>query len=128
MNSISFHDTKYALGWARLQTPDLRSPKPVPHVAREHPSHLVLYHQGSMPGNVAAVNLIPETGGAIIVLTNSLALNDTTDWLGELYLDAYLGVRKRNDHVALAKETAARALEWYPRLIKELKSQQIPDT
>ncbi|KAF2438274.1 beta-lactamase/transpeptidase-like protein [Karstenula rhodostoma CBS 690.94] len=138
MDPISFHETTYALGWARVQTPgpmgaiglnpDLLSPKPAPYVAREQPSHLVIYHQGSMPGNLAAVNLLPATGGAIIVLTNSLALNDAADWLGQLYSEAYLGVRKRHDYVALAKETVQSALEWHPRLIDELKAGQIRDT
>lgn len=138
MRATSLHETSYALGWARVQTPgpmgaiglnpDLLLPKPVPHVARDHPSELILYHQGSMPGNLAAVNLIPGKSGAIVVLTNSLALNDTADWIGELLLEAYLGVRNRNDYVSLAQETAAAALMWYPRLKAELESKRIRGT
>lgn len=62
--------------------PDLLSPKPAPKVARGHASHLILYYQGSMPGNLAAVNLVPSSKGAVNMLSNSLALNDTADWLG----------------------------------------------
>ena len=138
MNSISFHETTYALGWARVQTPgpmgaiglnpDLLKPKPMPQVAQGHPSTLLLYHQGCMPGNLAFIVLIPETRGAVLVLTNSSALNDTADWLGQLYLEAYLGVIKKNDYLALAKETAANALKWYPRLVDELERTRIPNT
>ncbi|KFA45548.1 hypothetical protein S40293_06604 [Stachybotrys chartarum IBT 40293] len=104
MNRISYHETSYALGWARVQTPapigaiglnpDLVYPDKFPEVARDHPSQLILYHQGRMPGNLAAVNLIPSSKGAIIVLTNCLALNDAADWLGQMYLEDYLGVEK----------------------------------
>ncbi|EHK50327.1 hypothetical protein TRIATDRAFT_183417, partial [Trichoderma atroviride IMI 206040] len=136
MNPISRRETSYALGWARVQTPgpmgaiglnpDLLKPKPVPEVARGHPSELILYHQGMMPGNLAAVNLVPSTKGAVIVLTNSLALNDTADWLGQLYLEAYLGVADRNDYVALSEETAKATLSWYPNVLTELEKDRIP--
>ncbi|KAL9026675.1 MAG: hypothetical protein Q9196_004698 [Gyalolechia fulgens] len=138
MNRISLHETSYALGWARMQTPGpmgaiglnpaLLSPRPVPEVARGHGSHLILYHQGSMPGSLAAVNLVPSTKGAIIVLSNSLALNDTADWLGQLYLEAYLGVEDRNDYVALSQESAQAALRWHPNMVSELLQNQIPGT
>lgn len=138
MNQISLHETSYALGWARVQTPgpmgaiglnpDLLSPKPAPNITRGHASHLILYHQGSMPGNLAAINLVPSTKGAVIVLSNSLALNDTADWLGQLYLEAYLGVENRNDYVALLKESAQAALRWHPKLISELLQNQNPGT
>ncbi|KAL8781488.1 MAG: hypothetical protein Q9203_000387 [Teloschistes exilis] len=71
MNAVSLHETSYAIGWARVQTPgpmgaiglnaDLLHPKPTAEVARGHASHLMLYHQGMMPGNLAAVNLVPST-------------------------------------------------------------------
>lgn len=108
--------------------PDLLDPKPAPDVARGHPSELILYHQGMMAGNLAAVNLIPSTKGAIIVLTNSLALNDTADWLGQLYLEAYLGVKERNDYITLSEEAVKGTLRWYPDILAELQQNQIPGT
>ncbi|KAF3074082.1 hypothetical protein CFAM422_003842 [Trichoderma lentiforme] len=138
MNPISRHETSYALGWARVQTPgpmgaiglnpDLLKPKPMPEVARGHPSELMLYHQGMMPGNLAAVNLVPSTKGAVIVLTNSLALNDTADWLGQLYLEAYLGVTQRNDYVALSEETVEATRSWYSDVSAQLEKDRIPGT
>ncbi|KAI4924848.1 uncharacterized protein J4E92_006884 [Alternaria infectoria] len=130
MNPITFRETSYALGWARVQTPgpmgaiginpSLVAPSQVPLVGRGIPSRLILYHQGCMPGNLAAINLIPETRGAVLILTNSLALNDAADWLGELYLEAYLDVQQKNDYVSLAQVSARNALDWYPKLEAEL--------
>ncbi|KAH0527544.1 hypothetical protein TsFJ059_002537 [Trichoderma semiorbis] len=138
MNPISRRETSYALGWTRVQTPgpmgaiglnpDLLKPKPMPDVARGHPSELILYHQGMMPGNLAAVNLVPSTKGAVIVLTNFLALNDTAVWLGQLYLEAYLGVPHRNDYVALSEETVEATLSWYSDVLAELEKNRIPGT
>lgn len=139
MSSISLHETTYALGWLRVQTPgpmevtgvnpNRLSPEAAPYLARDHPSHLVLYHPGMMPGSLAAVILVPSTGGAIIVLTNSLALStETAKWLSQLYLEAYLGVRNSHDYVALAKQGIKKALEWHPRLVKKLAATQTPGT
>ncbi|KAL8849319.1 MAG: hypothetical protein Q9221_005670 [Calogaya cf. arnoldii] len=138
INRISLRENSYALGWARLQTPGpmgaiglnprLLAPKPAPTIARDHSSSLILYQQGMMPGNLAAVNLVPSTKGAIIVLSNSLALNDTADWLGQLYLEAYLGVQNRNDYVALSTESAEAALGWQSRVVAELLRNQIQGT
>jgi CubicO group peptidase (beta-lactamase class C family) len=113
MSPITYRETSYALGWARLQTPgpmgaiginpSLLPPSQIPLIGRGEPSRLILYHQGCMPGNLAAINLILESRGAVLVLTISLALNDAADWLGQLYLEACLDVQQRNDYVSLAQ-------------------------
>jgi CubicO group peptidase (beta-lactamase class C family) len=130
MSPITYRETSYALGWARVQTPgpmdviglnpSLLPPSQMPLIGRVEASRLILYHQGCMPGNLAAINLIPESRGAVLVLTNSLALNDAADWLGQLYLEAYLDVQHRNDYVSLAQLSASNALDWYPKLEAEL--------
>jgi hypothetical protein len=138
MNGVSMDKASYGLGWARIQTPGpmgqighnpfLMGPEGMPEVAKGRPSKLIFYHQGSMAGILTAVILIPSSKGAIIVLTNSLALNDAADWLGQLYLEAYLGVDEKNDYVALAKQTADAARHWYPNLIRQLKRGQYSGT
>ncbi|KAI0202548.1 beta-lactamase/transpeptidase-like protein [Astrocystis sublimbata] len=140
MNKISERETSYALGWARVQTPGplgaiginpellQHRSKRMPDVARGHESTLVFYHNGSMSGNLAAINLIPSTQGAVLVLTNSLALNDVADWIGQLYLEAYLGVADRNDYILWAHETAEIAVQWYSRLNTELEANRIHGT
>ncbi|KAH7092986.1 hypothetical protein FB567DRAFT_160652 [Paraphoma chrysanthemicola] len=123
MNTITYRETSYALGWARVQTPGsmgavginptLLAPSQIPLVGRGVHSGVILYHQGCKPGNLAAINLVPEIRGAVLVITNSLALNDAADWLGELYLEAYLDVKQRNDYVLFEQMSARNALDWY---------------
>ena len=102
----TFRETSYGFGWARVQlqgpmgamgcNPPLL-PHGMPVVGKGAPSTLVCYHHGCMPGALAAVNLIPETESAIVVLSNSLALNDTPDWVGQLVLEELLDASERND-------------------------------
>ena len=54
-------------------------PDGMPIVGKGVPSRLVIYHQGSLPGALSAVVLIPGTETAIVVMSNSLALNDSPD-------------------------------------------------
>jgi hypothetical protein len=85
----SFRETSYAQGWCRAQLParigqtglnPLVLPT-MPIVGKGSPSRLVIYHSGSLVGSLTAVNLFPETHSAIVVLTNSLELNDCRlDW------------------------------------------------
>ena len=76
-------------------------PNGMPVVGKGAPSQLVLYHQGSLPGALAAVLLHPDTESAIVVLTNTLGLNDTPDWVAQLVLEEMLEVPDKNDYVAV---------------------------
>ena len=108
MNQPTRGETSCGLGWARVQLPGAMGgvgcnpplmPKGMPTVGKGGPSHLVIYHQESLPGALAAVNLVPDTESAIVVLTNSLALNDTADWVGQLVLEELLEVPERKDYI-----------------------------
>jgi hypothetical protein len=79
----------------------------MPVVGKGAPSQLVIYHQGSLPGALAAVILIPDTESAIVILTNSLSLNDTPDWIGQLILEEVLDVPERNDYIRAAESSVA---------------------
>ncbi|QUC17535.1 uncharacterized protein UV8b_01776 [Ustilaginoidea virens] len=130
MSEAYAHRESSGLGWIRVQTPApmgvgglnprIMHPRPMPDVATGHPTQYILYNQGSRSGNLAAVSLVPSTKGAIIVLTNTLGLNDVADWLGQMYLEAYLGVAKKNDYVRLARETAEKATQWNPQTMVNL--------
>ena len=83
----SKHESSYAYGWARVQLPCRMGqiglnlgllPDGMPLVGKGT-SQLVIYHQGSLPGSLALAALLPEINSAVIVLTNSLALNDVAD-------------------------------------------------
>ncbi len=126
------------MGWARTQLPGplgvvglngmwlpeaSGSPNGMPFVGKSTAPQLVIYHQGSNPGVLAAVNLLPESQSAIVVLSNTLALNDCADWVGQLLLESFLDVKTefQNDYLQIVKDTVARALAWYPAMEKELR-------
>ena len=87
-------------------------------------SRLVLYHQGSLPGALATINLLPDTESAIVILTNSLTLNDTPDWVGQLILEELLEVPHRNNYIKAAEASVAENAKWYPTTIGELHREQ----
>ncbi|KAG4284484.1 hypothetical protein FPRO06_08863 [Fusarium proliferatum] len=78
----SRHEASYAFGWGRVQLPGRFGqiglnpallPQGMPTIGRGT-SSLVLFHQGSLPGSLTFVGLLPETETVIVVLTSSLAL------------------------------------------------------
>ncbi len=128
-------EASYALGWGRIQlpgkmgqfglNPDLM-PDGMPIVGRGVPSQLVIFHQGSLPGALSVVILLPDTESAIVISTNALALNDVPDWVGQLVLEEFLAIplSQRNDFIKAAEISAAENLKWYPALIQELEQAQ----
>jgi hypothetical protein len=66
------------------------------------------------------VNLIPETGSAIIVLQNSLAPIDTADFVGQMLVEAVLGVPEPKNYVQLAKEFTDQSLQHISDISAEL--------
>ncbi|CDM30445.1 hypothetical protein DTO013E5_2597 [Penicillium roqueforti] len=133
MHQPSRNELSYALGWVRAQLPNrlghiginpgLMS-NGMPTVGKGVPSQLILFHQGSLPGALAIVILLPDTDSVIVVLSNSLALNDVPDWVGQLILEELLEVpeSERNDYIEAAHISVAESLKWYPALVGELGS------
>lgn len=137
LKKTSLRESSYALGWVRSQLPNSMGavglnpkwmPNGMPTVGKGIASRLVVYHQGSLPGALAAVNLLPESQSAIVVLTNTLALNDCADWVGQLVLETLLDVNDKNDYLSLAKESVANALVWHSSVEADLKKDRVPDT
>ncbi|KAJ5959871.1 uncharacterized protein N7479_007021 [Penicillium vulpinum] len=133
MDQPSRNELSYALGWGRAQLPNRLGqiginpglmPDGMPIVGKGVPSQLILFHQGSLPGALSIVILLPDTNNVIIVLSNSLALNDVPDWVGQLVLEELLEVpeSERNDYVKAAHSSVAENLKWYPALVGELGS------
>lgn len=129
MSQPTRSETSYAFGWARVQLPgrlgDLGCnpalmPNGMPIVGKGAPPQLVIYHQGSLPGALAAVLLLPDTESAIVVLTNTLSLNDTPDWVAQLVLEEMLEVPDKNDYVAAARTSVAEYAKWYSNTCEEL--------
>ena len=96
----------------------------MPVVRKGALSTMVCYHHGCMPGALAAVNLVPETESAIVVLSNSLTLNDTPDWVGQLGLEELRDIPERNDYIEAAKSSVAEYAKWFPNTMAELEKAQ----
>lgn len=122
-------------GWGRVQLTNRMGqiglnhgliPDGMPIIGKAVPSQLVIFHQGSHPGALAIVMLLPDSENVIIVLSNSLALTDVPDWVGQLVLEELLDVSEseRVDYLAPAKAAVAENLKWYPELVKELDAAQ----
>ncbi|KAG6990993.1 hypothetical protein G7Y79_00059g091780 [Physcia stellaris] len=137
MSQPTRSETSYAFGWARTQLPGRMGaigcnpglmPSGMPIVGKGAPSQLVIYHQGSLPGALAAVVLLPDTESAIVVLTNTLSLNDTPDWVSQLVLEEMLEVPDKNDYVAAATTSVAQNAKWYSDTREELSKSRKTNT
>ncbi|KAK0636140.1 beta-lactamase/transpeptidase-like protein [Bombardia bombarda] len=105
----------YGMGWIRTQLPGvvgLQGDNPefipieeLPILGSGAPAMTIYYHQGSAPGYYSALFLFPETESAIVVLTNSIPLNDAADWIAQTYISALFDFPNPADYVALAKES-----------------------
>ncbi|KAI9735120.1 MAG: hypothetical protein M1834_001708 [Cirrosporium novae-zelandiae] len=129
------HEHGYAAGWARTQLPGqlgLISNNPLiggePIVGGFSDSQLIIYHNGSMPGSTTCVYMSLETETAVVVLMNSLAPNDTADFVGQLLLQHVCDMTVKNDYVALATEFSWRTLHHMEALKLELDKERIPGT
>ena len=133
MNQPTRGEISYGFGWAPVQLPGRMGdigcnlplmPNGMPEVGKGVPSQLVIYHQGSLPGALVAVNLITDTESAIVVLTNSPSLSDTPHWVGQLVLEELLEVPERNDYIKAAEASVAENAKWYPTTLGELQREQ----
>ncbi|KAL7791170.1 penicillin-binding protein [Trichoderma afarasin] len=108
------HDSHfYGLGWIRTQlpsvvglqgdNPELLPLKDLPILGAGGSPMMMYYHQGSAMGYYSALFLFPETESAIVVLTNSIPLNDAADWIAQAYTSALFNFPKPANYVALAK-------------------------
>ncbi|ROV90339.1 hypothetical protein VMCG_09751 [Cytospora schulzeri] len=133
LNQPTFTESSYAFGVARLQLPGQMGyigfnpglvPDGMPTVAKNTPSRLILYHQGSLPGALSSIVMIPSLRITAVVMSNSLALNDCPDWVMQLLLEEILEAPDRNNFIAYSKTSAQSTLGWYEKTIKALKDAQ----
>ncbi|KUJ07020.1 beta-lactamase/transpeptidase-like protein [Mollisia scopiformis] len=102
MDLPTAREKSYAGGWARSQLPGT--------------------HQSSLVGDTSFVMLLPEAESAVVVLTNSMALNDAADWIGQLLVEKLLDSPIRNDYARLASLSAKRAIKKYEELTNKLEA------
>ncbi|KAH8658544.1 beta-lactamase/transpeptidase-like protein [Ilyonectria robusta] len=126
------NEISYGLGWARVQLPNTLGhiglngrlmPGGMPVVGRGVPSQLVLYHQGTLPGALAVVLLVPETESVILVMSNCLSLTDVPDWVSQMVLEVVLGVPalERIDFLRYAESSIAANLQWHSCIVGGLE-------
>ncbi|RSL61405.1 hypothetical protein CEP53_005110 [Fusarium sp. AF-6] len=107
----------YGYGWLRSQLPSVLAPSrgdPVlnPLVGLGAPSRLAIWHSGDIPGYQTHVTLLPETKQAVVVLTNSLSLNDGSRYINELVIEALLGnLDNAHNYTKLAQQSADLAMK-----------------
>lgn len=130
MDIPTMREKSYASGWVRSQLPGQVGNIGVnpglvdemPTLAEGIDSRLAFWHQGSLVGSTSFVMLLPETESAVIVLTNTMALNDAADWIGQLLVEKLLDSPIRNDYVHLASLSSKKTIERYQKLTDELEA------
>ncbi|OQD71061.1 hypothetical protein PENPOL_c001G09690 [Penicillium polonicum] len=135
--SLPFHSLRehsYGFGWARAQLPAVISQgsdagTPNPMVGTGALSQLALYHGDVIPGFNTYNVLLPETGSAVVVLTNSQSLNGGVRWIGELLVEALLNnSHNAPDYSIMAKESAEIALQQVRDINKSLAAGRTIET
>ncbi|KAI1156407.1 beta-lactamase/transpeptidase-like protein [Nemania diffusa] len=129
----SGNENSYALGWARTELPATLgsiglNPTYVPTMplvgeGLKEPK-LCLWHQGSNMCSLHFVALLPDTSTAIVVLSNGLANNDVSDWVGQLLLQTILDVPESVDYLELAKTSARNSNARWPKIKSDLENER----
>ncbi|QKX62647.1 uncharacterized protein TRUGW13939_09808 [Talaromyces rugulosus] len=78
--------------------------------------------------NVGSDSPGTESQSAVVVLANSMSLNDAADWVGQAVLEAVLETSNPADYQLLSQQTAAAQVTKFPALNKTLESKRIPGT
>ena len=58
-------------------------------------------------------------------MTNTLALNDCVDWVGQLVLETLIGAVDKNDSLDLARRSVSTSLAWHSTVEDILKKNQV---
>ncbi|KAJ5679787.1 hypothetical protein N7462_008031 [Penicillium macrosclerotiorum] len=120
--------TEYGLGWFMVNLPaeigwiginDGRVAQN-PTIARGVDPTPVAYHNGSMPGILASVHLIPQTHTAVVICGNTLSLADIPDYAGGLILETLLGVDEPTDFLPLVTEAKESLVKGYANTKEKL--------
>ena len=132
-----YNESAFTLGWAQTELPNALGAlggnidlvKEIPRIGEglERKS-TVLYHGGALVGYVSSVVLLPDTNSAIVVLTNTLANQDSADWIAQVLLETVLDVPCPTNFIALAEEAAATHKSLFPRMHQALAQERTPGT
>lgn len=123
-----YGETGYGFGLARVNLPAPMGAiganpallPEMPTVGRGLSPKVALYHQGTLAGAFATVILFPETLSGIVVLTNSLPLGGSDDWIGQLVTETLFDSPEKNDYRTISKKTADSQRGWHDRVLSQL--------
>ncbi|MCJ1234674.1 hypothetical protein MMC14_002637 [Varicellaria rhodocarpa] len=125
----------FGMGWVRAQLPTVLGAVGCnPGFVKNMPAaghgnkKLVIYHQGSMARYTSSLYLIRNTESGVIVLSNSISLNDCADWVGQTILEALIDVKKPNKYIKYAQESAAAHIAKFPSMRASLEKKRIRNT
>ena len=108
-----FENQAYAMGWVKGRLPGplgfisnnfANLGANVPEIGKNGLSMTTLNHAGSMAGAMTAVTLFPDSKSAIIVLTNTLGLSDTSDTVSQLLTEILFDMPEKHDFVDLTQK------------------------
>ncbi|CAG8269097.1 unnamed protein product [Penicillium salamii] len=131
--SPAFRERSYGMGWIRTQLPGtlgvMGGNPPIqgglrrlPELGVGSPSKLCIYHQGSTVGYFSNIALFPETGSAIVVLANSIALTDSPDTISQALIQALFNFPDPIDFVAFTEDSARKFVKQYENQAAEIAS------
>ncbi|KAB5518847.1 beta-lactamase/transpeptidase-like protein [Coniochaeta sp. 2T2.1] len=111
----------YCLGLVKVEFPgrmgyiglskDLMTDKQMPVIGNSKHPLSVYYHQGSGTRGLAGMAIVPDLDTVVVVLSNTLALNDCADWVLQLVMSTMLGGPASQDfikHATITKENNIR--------------------
>ena len=132
----------YGFGWVRTALPDvvglqgdnaeLFNRDQLPVLGSKSQPMMTYYHQGAGLGYYSAIFMFPASNSAVVVLTNSMPLNDVADWIAQIYITAlfqfedggntYLDMAKK--YVQLAKGSRDQKLKLVKTMRLGLESER----
>lgn len=80
-----------------------------------------------MTGYLTTLCIFPETQSAIIVLSNSQALGDASDWTARAIMQELFQLRPALDLVGMAEAKAKESLGIYRRLADDYRNHSSPE-
>lgn len=89
-----------------------------------NPPPFILFHASALLGYLGSTLLVPETKSAIVILGNTLGLQDAPNWVSGLLLETLLDTPEKNDYVKLTREAAHAGSKLFPTCFNRLKRRE----
>ncbi|EED12078.1 D-aminoacylase, putative [Talaromyces stipitatus ATCC 10500] len=131
----TLREYSYASGWFRAQLP---APPPLvyddgpginPLIGEGLPSRLALLHGGFFAGFTSWAAVFPETDSAVVVLSNSMPLADTTRLVGQLLIEELFGnTINKTQYIEYVKSTSERIGSYMSRIKSDLLRHKTVET